>query len=126
VFGCTAYTLIPKESRKKLDAKSKPYIFLGYCEYSKGYKLAAPSCPKKQIKARHVVFVEDCFNSENRQQKIVPSSQLEPPAMSVGQLLSPEGGDAQSVISEELTMELECENEPVESDTDGDTDVEQR
>jgi transposase InsO family protein len=77
VFGCTAYALIPKESRKKLDAKSKPYIFLGYCENSKGYKLADPSCPKKQIKARHV-FVEDCFNSENRQQKVVPSSQLEP------------------------------------------------
>jgi hypothetical protein len=49
--------------------------------------------------------------------------------MSVGQLLSPERGDAQSVISEELqeakildTMELECENEPVESDADGDVD----
>jgi hypothetical protein len=116
VFGCTAYALIHKESRKKLDAKSKPYIFLGYCENSKWF-----------------VFLEDCFNSENREQKVVPSSQMEPPTMSVDQLLSPEGGDAQAVISEELqeakildTMELEYENEPVESDADGDADGKQR
>jgi hypothetical protein len=133
VFGCTAYVLIPKENRKKLEAKSKPYIFLWYCENSKGYKRADPSCPKKQIKARDVVFPEDRFNSENRQQKVVSSSQLEPPAVSVDQLLSPEGGDAQSVISEDLqeakildTMERGSENEPVESEADADADVKRR
>jgi hypothetical protein len=97
VFGCTAYVLIPKENRKKLEAKSKPYIFLWYCENSKGYKRADPSCPKKQIKARDV-FLEDSFNSKNRQQKVVSSSQLEPPAVSVDQLLSPEGRDSVSDI----------------------------
>jgi hypothetical protein len=85
------------------------------------------------MKARDVVFLEDCFNSENKQQKVTPSSQLEPPAISVDQLLSAEEGDAQSVISENPqedevldAMEFGSKNEPVEFDADGDADVEQR
>lgn len=38
IFGCAAYSMIPKEKRKKLDAKSKLYIFVGYCGESKGYR----------------------------------------------------------------------------------------
>jgi hypothetical protein len=58
VFGCKAYALTPENQCKKIDAKSKPYIMLGYCKYSKGYRLADPLQPGKVIKARSVEFLE--------------------------------------------------------------------
>lgn len=39
VFGSKAMAFIPKEKRQKFDAKSKEYIFVGYCETQKGYRL---------------------------------------------------------------------------------------
>lgn len=39
VFGSVAMAMIPKEKRKKFDAKSKQLIFVGYCENQKGYRL---------------------------------------------------------------------------------------
>jgi hypothetical protein len=57
-FGCRAYALTPENQRKKIDAKSKPYIMVGYCKYSKGYKLADPLQPGKVITARSVEFLE--------------------------------------------------------------------
>lgn len=59
IFGCDAYAL--NENRKKLDPKSKRFIFVGYCEESKGYRLLDPLSPKKCIKARHVTFFENKF-----------------------------------------------------------------
>ena len=35
VFGCLAYVHINDEKRRKLDAKSESYVFIGYCEQSK-------------------------------------------------------------------------------------------
>ena len=42
VFGCIAYSHVPKEKRQKLDDKSKKCIFVGYSEEIKGYKLYNP------------------------------------------------------------------------------------
>jgi transposase InsO family protein len=39
VFGCIAYAKIPDASRTKLEAKSVKCLFLGYCEWSKAYRL---------------------------------------------------------------------------------------
>lgn len=62
IFGCLAYALV--HNRKKLDAKSKQYIFVGYCEDTKGYRLIDPECPTSCIKARDVVFFEEKFMSK--------------------------------------------------------------
>lgn len=59
VFGCIAYAMIPNEKRKKLDAKSKIHIFVGYCSESKGYRLIDPENPSKCIKSRDVQFLEE-------------------------------------------------------------------
>lgn len=59
VFGCKAYALIPDVHRNKLNLKSKPYIMVGYCEHSKGYRLADPQQPGKVIKARNITFLEN-------------------------------------------------------------------
>ena len=39
VFGCAAYSHIPKDERRKLDSKSHKCVFLGYSESRKGYRL---------------------------------------------------------------------------------------
>jgi hypothetical protein len=42
VFGSIAYLHIPKEKRKKLDAKAEKCILLGYSDEQKGYKCYNP------------------------------------------------------------------------------------
>ena len=39
IFGCDAYIHVPKEKRSKLDNKAENYIFIGYKDGMKGYKL---------------------------------------------------------------------------------------
>lgn len=55
VFGCLAYAV--ENNRNKLDRKSKPYIFAGYCENTKGYSLLDVESYKLTI-ARNVKFIE--------------------------------------------------------------------
>lgn len=38
-FGCKAMVHVPKKHRQKWDAKSEEYIFVGYCDETKGYRL---------------------------------------------------------------------------------------
>lgn len=59
VFGCVAYAA--DEKARKLDPRSRRFIFVGYCEESKGYRLIDPSHPRKIHKARHVTFIENMF-----------------------------------------------------------------
>lgn len=58
-FGCIAYA--HKQNRTKLDPKAKPYIFVGYCQETKGYRLINPDDPAECIKARNVTFLENKF-----------------------------------------------------------------
>jgi len=57
VFGCLAYVHVPDQNIKKLDAKSELYIFIGYSETSKAYKLYNP-LTNKLIVSRDVIFDE--------------------------------------------------------------------
>ncbi|KAM0029839.1 putative RNA-directed DNA polymerase [Helianthus debilis subsp. tardiflorus] len=63
VFGCIAYALVPSQVRKKLDAKSKKCIFVGYSPNSKAYRLFDP-IKKVIITSRDVVFCEQGTWSE--------------------------------------------------------------
>jgi len=57
IFGCSAMVHVPKENRQKWDSKAIKMIFVGYCDYTKGYRLYDEN--KKQIyKSRDVVFLE--------------------------------------------------------------------
>ncbi|KAL4376447.1 hypothetical protein GQ457_02G008830 [Hibiscus cannabinus] len=53
VFGSVAYAHIPDQRRTKLEDKSKRYIFIGYDEKTKGYKLLDP-ISKKVVVSRDV------------------------------------------------------------------------
>jgi hypothetical protein len=57
VFGCKDFAHIPKENRKKIDAKSIKCIFIGYCFEFKVYKLFDPST-HKVFASRDVRFHE--------------------------------------------------------------------
>lgn len=53
VFGSVAYAHVPDQRRTKLEDKSKRYIFIGYDEKTKWYKLLDP-ISKKVIVSRDV------------------------------------------------------------------------
>ena len=43
IFGCEAYVPTPKNQRSKLDPRSKKWIFVGYDDVTKGYRLWDPT-----------------------------------------------------------------------------------
>jgi hypothetical protein len=57
IFGCDAYALISKDQRSKLDPRSKEYVFVGYGDGVKGYKLWDLTAHKLIIR-NDVVFDE--------------------------------------------------------------------
>ena len=63
VFGCTAYSHIPKDGRQKLDAKARKCIFLGYPCHRKGYRLYDQSI-RRVIHSRDVRFNESVCGFE--------------------------------------------------------------
>ena len=59
IFGSKAWARIPTEKRKDLQPpQSQEFLFVGYFEYSKGYKLIKLSTKKSFIE-RSVQFEED-------------------------------------------------------------------
>ena len=68
VFGCVAYSQIPKDERKKLDPKARRCIFLGYGDVTKGYRLY-DTIKARLIHSRDVVFDETSLGFEKEQIK---------------------------------------------------------
>ena len=66
IFGCTAYSHIPKDERKKLDFKARKCIFLGYGEVTKGYRLYGP-VKHRVIHSRDVIFDESTMGTEEKE-----------------------------------------------------------
>lgn len=63
VFGCAAYTLVPKQLRKKLDSKAEKMTFMGYEPGSKAYRLLNQNTGKI-IVSRDVQFIDEEIWSE--------------------------------------------------------------
>lgn len=63
VFGCVAYAYT--HLRRKLDPKASKYVFVGYADKQRGYKLRDCSTGKLII-AREVKFFEDQFPSTSQ------------------------------------------------------------
>ena len=57
IFGCKAFSHIPKEDRKKLDSKAIIRTFIGYCSQYKAYRLFNPSTHKNFVSI-DVIFHE--------------------------------------------------------------------
>ena len=58
VFGSVAYAHVPDQRRTKLDDKSKRYVFIGYDERTKAFKLFDPIA-KKVVVSRDVQVNEE-------------------------------------------------------------------
>lgn len=65
IFGCRAYALIPKETRKKLDSKATECVMLGYADGSKAYRLYEIATGKILI-SRDVQFDETILGLEEK------------------------------------------------------------
>lgn len=64
VFGCDAYSHIPKDERSKFDSKARKCILLGYGQETKGYRLFDP-IQGKVIHSRDVRFNENEKHSKD-------------------------------------------------------------
>ena len=60
VFGSIAYVYVPKEKQRKLDAKVKNCILVGYSDEQKGYKCYNPQTKQGSV-SRGVVLDESAF-----------------------------------------------------------------
>lgn len=100
VFGSKAMAHIPKEKRKKLDEKSKKYVFVGYSEEVKGYRLADED--GNILLSRDVIFFEnellkEKIESEEKQPtKVVEMSD----ELKEDNELTEEVGDPQNEVEE--------------------------
>nr|KYP36117.1 Retrovirus-related Pol polyprotein from transposon TNT 1-94 [Cajanus cajan] len=80
VFGSLAYGQVPRQHRTKLEDRSKKYIFIGYDEKSKAYKLFDPD--NKKVVVSRDVHVEEtkqwCWSNsakvETSSDIVVPST----------------------------------------------------
>lgn len=70
-FGTEVYVHIPKEKRRKLDAKSKKCLFVGYDENTKGFRLLDTGSNKVEL-ARDVKFL----SSEVTSVEVVTASDI--------------------------------------------------
>lgn len=99
VFGCIVQAHIPHQQRRKFDPKSQMYMFVGYCEDSKGYRLFDLQFPGKIIKSRDVIFFENEFKSINANGK------RDVEANNVFSSFITEGDDSEPIVEEEITPE---------------------
>ena len=58
IFGYPVFIHISKEKRNKLEPLGKKGIFVGYCEFSKAFRIYIPSHHHIEI-SRDVTFDED-------------------------------------------------------------------
>ena len=71
VFGCTTHVHVPKEKRKKLDARSEQGMMVGYSRTSKAWKIAMQKGSQMNTMERDSVVFDE--------QKLGPLSMCQPP-----------------------------------------------
>ena len=71
IFGSKAWARIPTEKRKDLQPQSQECLFLGYFEYSKGYKLINFSTNK--------AFIERCLHFQEEPFAVVEIGEASSP-----------------------------------------------
>lgn len=71
IFGSVGYVRTPNQLLSKLDPRSKPYIFVGYSDRQKGYRMADAGSPGKLVISKDVTFIEGVRNSDVKVDKNV-------------------------------------------------------
>ena len=113
VFGCDTYMHVPKELRKKWDAKSQKCIFIGYSLYRKGYRLYDPRT-KRLHESRDVVFVENEFGDRTQMKKAdaekVDATDVSEPVITSDEKEDHETDDGENINDSESDPDLDEEN----------------
>ena len=78
VFGSIAYGHVPAQQRTKLEDRSKKYVFIGYDEKTKAYRLFNP-ITKKVIMSRDVQVDEESEWKWNNSEKEPRSLEIDTP-----------------------------------------------
>jgi hypothetical protein len=101
VFGCKALINVASCRRQKWDPKAQEFIFVGYCEETKGYRVIHP-VTKKLNKARDVVFFENEFLGQHPVSLFFTelTDQQPQPQVTTMQTVSVEAGKCDSSVSE--------------------------
>jgi hypothetical protein len=66
IFGCPVYIHVPKEKRTKMEPSRKKWVFVGYCENSKAYRIYVLGQRKLEVR-RDVTFHEEVAFKKSRE-----------------------------------------------------------
>ena len=110
VFGCTAYSHVPKHERLKLDDKARKCIFLGYPTNRKGYRLYNQSSGRV-IHSRDVRFNELICGVEKESSSDVLA---ENPPVVIDSIESSSSGDFSSSREEVEEHKADSERSSIE------------
>lgn len=81
-FGIQAYIGVPKNLRKKLDARAKPGILVGYALRTKGYRIWNPET-RKIVETINVRFENKFPEKEKLKPETFEESELDPPTFRI-------------------------------------------
>lgn len=102
VFGSRCFYVTPKTKKKKLDARARPGIMLGYPSQSKGYKIWDVDS-KKMIVSRDVQFLE--HTHENTDAEVNPDN------------VSVQGGEVKLKVEQNIVPpNIDSENDSHDTD----------
>ncbi|KXJ79430.1 hypothetical protein RP20_CCG026207 [Aedes albopictus] len=71
VFGSKVMAYVPKEKRKKWDAKSIPCVLVGYAEYTKGYRVFNP-VTKQVFVSRDIIILSEACQAGHAEAEVAP------------------------------------------------------
>ncbi|KAH9707327.1 Integrase catalytic domain-containing protein [Citrus sinensis] len=106
-FGCPVYVMYNAQERTKLDPKSRIYIFLGYADGVKGYRLWDPTAHEIVI-SRDVIFVEDQLQRKDEDDGTVKEKSETVPVYVENNLEDSDSSEAASEHEEQEPVESEA------------------
>ena len=112
IFGCIAYSYVPKEKRTKLEPTAKKGIFVGYSETSKAFRIYIPA-QRRVVVRRDVKFEEDMAFRRSRELEYLdqpdPQEQLSQLQGSSGHGLGGSGGTSITVSGQSVSSGSQSE-----------------
>lgn len=130
IFGSPVMVHVPKEKRKKLDFKSQKLIFVGFDEYTKGYRCIDTSNYKLCI-SRDVIFLEtqlperiaimDDTKDEDANDNVVDTDSVRDESVNVDS--SPSSQDTVVNVADDTVADVSDDSEYVPEETISPTNV---